>query len=109
MYTSVNWSPEMEQTYSFRNYQQDVLIWCLTTDLQPHQQCAAVIQRLGGTARDLARQMTPAELLNGGMVNGAQVDPVSLLLDGLQQRFGMLEGDQTCSIDRFHDLSQAPQ
>lgn len=85
------WSPELEGTYSFRNYAQDTMMWCLTSDLQPHQQCAAIIQRLGGTARELARQMSPAELMNGAVVNGVQVDPVTMLFDALQNRFGMLQ------------------
>jgi hypothetical protein len=63
----------------------------MMSDMQPHQQCAAIIQRLGGEARELARLMTPQELMNGGQLNGNAVDPVTLLFHALQTRFGPLE------------------
>ena len=96
MRTPPRWSPEQESTYSFNNFSRDVLLWTLVTDLQPYQQCAAVIQRLGGTARELARQMTPQEMLHGGNINGVPADPITLLFHGLQQRFAPL-GDETRS------------
>ena len=49
------WTPEFEQNYSFRAYMTDISIWILLTDLQPHQQAAAIVMRLGGAARELAR------------------------------------------------------
>ena len=45
-----SWSPEQEATYSFRAYLTDMTIWMMMTDLQPHQQCASIISRLGGAA-----------------------------------------------------------
>ena len=87
----------MEATYSFRHYSQDTLVWCITSDLQPHQQCAAIIQRLGGADRELARQMTPAEMINGGLVEGNPVDPVTLLFHGLHQRFAPLQEETRLS------------
>ncbi len=63
----------------------------MMSDMQPHQQCASIIQRLGGEARELARLMTPQELMNGGQLNGNAVDPVTLLFHALQTRFGPLE------------------
>ena len=86
-----SWSPEADATYSFRAYITDLALWIMVTDLQPHQQCAAIIFRLGGTAREMARMMTPQEIAYGGQVNGVQVDPVTYLLHGLQTRFGSLE------------------
>ena len=53
------WTPENENSYSFRAYMTDMSLWILFTDLQPHQQCAAIIMRLGGAAREMARIMTP--------------------------------------------------
>ena len=32
------WSPEMEHSYSFREYTQDVLLWVMSSNQQPHQQ-----------------------------------------------------------------------
>ncbi len=46
------WNPEQDQQYSFRAYTTDLMLWTLLTDLQSHQQAAAVVMRLGGSARD---------------------------------------------------------
>ena len=53
--------------------------WVMLTDLQPHQQCAALIMRLGGSAREMARMITPQEMYNGGSFEpgGEIVDPVT--------------------------------
>ena len=45
------WNPEHEREYSFRAYMTDLAIWVMLTDLQPHQQAAAIVMRLGGSAR----------------------------------------------------------
>ena len=55
------WSPENDQTYSFRAYMTDISLWVMLTDLQPHQQCAAIVTRLGGSAREVARMISPQE------------------------------------------------
>ena len=81
------WNPENENSYALRAYMTDVAIWIMLTDLQPHQQCAALVMRLGGAARDIARMITPSEMMNGGMQNGALVDPVTYLLGALHARF----------------------
>ena len=46
------WSPETDHTYSFRAFMTDISLWIMLTDLRPEQQCAAIIMRLGGGARD---------------------------------------------------------
>jgi hypothetical protein len=63
----------------------------MLTDLEPHQQCAAIVMRLEGAAREIARMMTPQEMFLGGMCNGVQDDPATLLLGALQARFASLE------------------
>ena len=55
------WSPENDSSYSFRAFVTDVSLWIMLTDLQPHQQCAAIITRLGGAAREMARMISPQE------------------------------------------------
>ena len=50
-------------------------------DLQPHQQCAAIIMRLGGSAREMARMVTPQDMMNGGILNGVAVDAVTYCSD----------------------------
>ena len=91
------WSPEMEASYSFRAYMTDISMWIMLTDLQPHQQCAAIIMRLGGAAREMARMVTPQEMVNGGVMNGVAVDPVTYLLGSLHARFAALEEESRLS------------
>ncbi len=81
------WSPSREHNYSFRAFMTDISIWIMLTDLQPHQQCAAIVMRLGGAARGMALMMTLPEMMNGGLQNGVQVDPVTYLLGALHARF----------------------
>ncbi len=88
------WNPEQESTYSFRNYMIDVMLWSMLTDLAPYQQAAAIILRLGGAARELARTLTPLEIAQGGVINGQALDPVSYILYGLHARFAQL-GEET--------------
>ena len=85
--TPPRWSPEHEATYGFEQYCKDILLWTMVTDLQPYAQCAAIIQRLGSGATELAQQMRPEEIMYGGILFGVQVDPVTLLFHGLQARF----------------------
>ena len=85
------WSPEYAQQYSFRSYMTDLSLWIMLTDLAPHQQVSAIILRLGGAARDIARTMQPQEIINGGMRDGQMLDPVSYLVGALHARFAVLE------------------
>ena len=65
----------------------------MLTDLQEHQQAAAIVSRLGGAARELTRGITPSELATGGQVDGIQLSPVSYIVAGLQMRFSQLEDE----------------
>ena len=59
------WGPEMERNYSFRAYITDLMHWVMLTYLLPHQQAAAILMRLTGSARELTRSMTGDEIMNG--------------------------------------------
>ena len=82
------YDPEHKRNYSFRTYMTDVTLWLMLTDLDPPRQCAAIINRLGGAAREMGRMMTPQEIAFGGLREGRQLDPVTYLLGALQARFG---------------------
>ena len=58
----------------------DISLWVMLTDLQPHQQTAAIIMRLGGQAREMARMISPQEIVSGGVRDGQLLDPVAYLL-----------------------------
>ena len=94
-----SWSPENEHNYSFRAFMTDISVWVMLTDLQPHQQCAALIMRLGGSAREMARMITPQEMYHGGSFEpgGEIVDPVTYLLGSLHSRFSALEEESSLS------------
>ena len=85
------WSAENENVYSFQAFMTDMALWILLADLQPHQQCAAIILRLGRAAREMAQMMTPQEATLGGARNDIALDPVTLLLSGLHSRSAALE------------------
>ncbi len=55
-------SPDGDTSYSFRTYMTDILLWIMLADLQPHQQCVAIVTHLGGSARDTAHMITPQEI-----------------------------------------------
>jgi hypothetical protein len=65
--------------------------WVIITPLAPHQQASAIVSRLGGTARDMGRTLTPDEMFNGGIVNGERLDPVTYIVAGLHRNFAQLD------------------
>ena len=58
--------------------------------MQVQQQAVAVILRLGGQARELARELTPEQVLHGGDVDGVHRDPLGFLMHHLSARFSPL-------------------
>ena len=45
---------------------------------------------LEGAAKELSRQIPPQIIVQGGVINGTQVDPLTYLMHSLQERFGNL-------------------
>ena len=81
------WEPKLEQNgYPFRIWLQDVNLWSGGTELAVELQAPAVAQRLGGTARDLVRQVPVAELRDGRLdpLTGAIESGLTILLRGLE-------------------------
>ena len=98
------WEPRLEQAgYPFRIWLQDVRLWSGGTELALVLQAPAVAQRLGGTARDLVRQVPVAELRDGRLdpVTGAQETGLQILLRGLERRHGgfAVETSTRCIIE----------
>ncbi len=63
------WDPSWERSYPFKAWIRDISMWSLATDLSAAQQCASVILRLGGTARDLASNMNENQVAHGDNVD----------------------------------------
>ena len=89
------WSPELEREYPFRFWAMDVTLWNLATDLDANRRGAALILRLGGAARSMARELPQQNIQNGGAINTAQgpqqVDAVAFIVHGLSRRFAPTE------------------
>ena len=91
-----SWGPERENDsppYRFRAWATDVRLWCNLTDLEQHQQGAALVLRLTGQARESVRTLNQAQIERGGPVNGVHLDPVSFILSGLQNRYAQLSDE----------------
>ena len=86
------WDPSLElRGYPFRVWLQDINIWAAGTELIPQLQAPAVAQRLGGTARDLVREVPASELREGrydGATGTQLLTGLELLLQGLNRRHG---------------------
>jgi hypothetical protein len=86
-----SWSLGNDTSHRSRELITDISLWIMVTDVQPHQQCAAIITRFGGAAREMVRMISPQEKLQGGIRNGVQLDPVAYLFASLQDRFAALD------------------
>ena len=88
------WGPHMESQFPFRQWARDILVWSILTELPPARKCAWVVLNLRGGAAELARSIPPQALINGGMINGAQVDAMTFLMHSLSERYSPL-GEET--------------
>ena len=46
-----SWTPEHEETYPFRQWMHDIVLWSMATDLTAQQQAPMIVLSLGGSAR----------------------------------------------------------
>lgn len=84
------WGPEQENHYPFRQWTRDVMLWSIASDMEPSRKTASVMLVLKGAAKELSRQIPPQAIVDGGLINGVQVDPLTYLMHALQERFGNL-------------------
>ena len=84
------WGPEMEPQYAFRSWSRDILLWSIASDLEPSRKAASVMLQLRGAAKEVARQIPPQAIVQGGIINSTPVDPLTFLMHSLQERFGNL-------------------
>ena len=91
-----SWNPEVD-SYSFRAHVTDLTLWVMLTDLQPHQQAAAIIMRLRGSARELGRAITPNEIMHGDLIHGVHHESAPYIIAGLHARFALLDEEARLS------------
>eukprot|EP00435_Cladocopium_sp_Y103_P018732 s696_g4.t1 len=84
------WGPEQEQNYPFRQWTRDVMLWSIASEMDPARKAASVMLVLKGAAKELSRQIPPQAIVDGGLIHGVQVDPLTYLMHALQERFGNL-------------------
>ncbi len=97
------WGPEMERTYAFRCYEQDLLLWAAATDIDVPRRGPTAVLRLLGAARALLREMPNGVLVNGrqdrdaagilqwdNMGHPAMIDGINVILNTLRTRYGAL-------------------
>ena len=63
------WTPEIQTSYPFHKYVQDVLRWSVVTKLNEDQKGVAVAMRLGGAAKEIADLIDIGELSGGRMLD----------------------------------------
>jgi hypothetical protein len=74
------WNPDAANSMPFRTWTQRLMVWgILGVDLDPSQQCAAIVDQRGGSARELADALSWQELSQGGAIGGQQLDPDTIL------------------------------
>ena len=90
------WDPRQAHVYPFSVWTQDIQLWAAATDMDEDRLAPAVVMRLAGTARDLARELDINTLQNGMQIdvgdgNGPQpMSGLAVLLRGLSRKFGPL-------------------
>ena len=107
------WSLERDKFYPLRTYIQDLELWSAATDLQIERMAPAVVLRLTGAARNIAREI-PVELLRDGQDfinpdgNQARRSGMQVLVRVLQQRYRALPQEQqifaVSELMTFHRL-----
>ena len=74
----------------FRHFQEGKFYVLLNNDLEPPRQAAAVLGELRGSAQEFAREIPPNIIIQGGMVDGIHVDPLTYVVTHLADRFAVL-------------------
>jgi hypothetical protein len=75
-------------------WQRDVLLWTISSNLEPPQQASIILQSLRGGARELTRDLPLEVITRGTMLNGGEVDGVTYIIHMLAERYAQL-GEET--------------
>ena len=90
-----SWTPERDRQYPLRTWTQDIRLWAMGTDVDVQRQGPVVAMRIGGTARELVRELDVQVLAQGMMLadaNGQLVQTTGLecLIRALHRRYAPL-------------------
>ena len=67
--TPPSWDPAHNHSYSFDDWQRDILYWSLSTELPEHKQGPSTLLQLGGLAKQFAMELDVASLTNGTAID----------------------------------------
>ena len=90
-----SWSPERDKQYPLRTWTQDIRLWSMGTDVDVFRQGPVAAMRVGGTARELIRELDVQVLAQGMMLADDQGNPVQTsglecLVRALHRRYAPL-------------------
>ena len=90
------WSPERDKFYPLRIWVQDLRLWSRATDIDEDKKGPCAAQRVGGSARELVRELDVDILANGMLLANAQGIPVQTsglecLIRAISRRYAPLE------------------
>ena len=91
-----SWSPERDKSYPLRIWIQDLRLWSFATDVDADKQGPNAALRVGGSAKELIRELDVNVLANGMPLANAQGVPVhtsglECLIRALSRRYAPLE------------------
>ena len=89
------WTPEKDKTYPLRTWVQDIRLWSVATDTDANRQGPVAAQRIGGTAKELIRELDMNVLVHGMAFADANGNPVphtglECLIRALSRRYAPL-------------------
>ena len=91
-----SWSPERDRQYPLRTWVSDVRLWAVGTDVEVAKQGPVCAMRIGGSAKELIRELDVNVLSAGGIFNDNQGQPaqytgLECLIRALERRYAPLE------------------
>ena len=88
------WDPAWNDRLPFRRWARKVQTWSMAVDLPPSRKANLIVLALQGQAQRLAESLPPQALIQGGLVNGHQVNAFTYLMHTLAERYAPL-GEET--------------
>ena len=90
------WSPERDKTYPLRIWVQDLRLWSVATDVDADKQGPCAALRVGGSAKELVRELDVNVLANGMFLQDAngnlvQTGGLECLIRAISRRYAPLE------------------
>ena len=91
-----SWAPERDKQYPLRTWISDIRLWAIGTDVEAAKQGPVAAMRIGGSAKELIRELDVNILSNGmafpdGQGNLIPHTGLECLIRALNQRFGPVQ------------------